>query len=243
MAVTQVTTRTGYRIWGVVSLVLFALICLALILVLLVVPGLKTRRRLARGSARLVFRLIGVPLRVMGLDHLPVGPCIVVANHASYLDGVIMTAALPARFSFVIKREMTQVPLASFLLRRVGSEFVEREQSSQGSRDARRILQQAGGGNSLVFFPEGTFKAEIGLRRFRMGAFNAARRGPVPLVPAVIRGSRAMLPAHHWLPRPGRLEVHIQPPIETNGSPSSAELAARCRAIMLPILGEPDLDK
>jgi len=240
--VTGVTTRIGHMAWGVATWVLFVLISLGVILGLALVPGLDRRRRLARGGAGLTLRLAGIPLQVSGLEHLPDGPCIVVSNHASYLDGVIMTAALPPRFGFVIKRGLTRVPLAHFMLRRVGSEFVEREQNSQGLRDARRILQQAGVGRSLVFFPEGTFQAEPGLGRFRPGAFNAARRGQVPLVPVVIRGSRAMLPAHARLPRPGRLEVHIQRPVETKHGATSAELMAQCRAIMLPTLGEPDLD-
>lgn len=240
--VTQVTTRIGHAIWGVATWAIFGLICLLTLVALLLVPGLFARRRLVRGSTRLIFRLAGIPLEVSGLEHLPAGHCIVVANHASYLDGMIMTAALPARFSFVIKREMTQVPGAHFFLRRIGSEFVDRGQSTQGSRDARRILQRAEGGHSLVFFPEGTFQAEPGLRRFRMGAFNAARRGPVPLVPTVIRGSRKMMPAHHWLPHPARLEVHVLPPVETKHGASSAELAVQCRAIMLPVLNEPDLE-
>lgn len=239
---TQVTHRIGTAIWGLVMWLVFALVCLIVIVALVLVPTQGLRRRLVRGGTRLIFRLVGVPLDVTGLKYLPGGPCIVVSNHASYLDGMILTAALPPRFSFVIKREMTKVPFAHFLLRRIGSEFVEREQSSQGSRDARRILQQASGGSSLCFFPEGTFQAEPGLRRFRMGAFNAAKRGPVPLVPTVIRGSRHMLPAHHWMPRPGRLEVHVLPPVETKHDAPSSELAAQCREIMLPVLREPDLE-
>ena len=49
--------------------------------------------------------------RSEGLEHLPQGQCVIVANHASYLDGLVMTAALPPRFGFVIKREMSRVPL------------------------------------------------------------------------------------------------------------------------------------
>jgi len=48
---------------------------------------------------------------VSGQSRLPKGtPYVLVANHASYLDGVVMTAALPPRFGFVIKREMNDVP-------------------------------------------------------------------------------------------------------------------------------------
>ena len=125
--------------------------------------------------------------------------------------GRILTAALPPRFGFVIKREMTRVPLAHFLLRRIGSEFVERKDTHKSAADARRILQKARAQESLAFFPEGTFTPEPGLRRFHNGAFAAAVRGQVPVVPVVIRGSRSMLPASRALPRPGRLEVIVKP--------------------------------
>ncbi len=78
-----------------------------------------------------------MPLVVKNLERIPAGQCVVVANHASYLDGVVMTAALPPRFGFVIKREMESVPLAGALLRRLGSEFVERFNRHRGGADAR----------------------------------------------------------------------------------------------------------
>ena len=93
----------------------------------------------------------------------PPGQCVVVANHASYLDGVVMAAALPPRFGFVIKREMNDVPVAGLLLRRIGSEFVDRFNRHKGGTDARRVLRTAASGHSLVFFPEGTFTPEVGL--------------------------------------------------------------------------------
>ena len=90
---------------------------------------------------------------------------------------------------------MTRVPLAHFLLRRLGSEFVERKDARQTVADARRLLQTARRSESLAFFPEGTFTSEPGLRRFHNGAFAAAVRAQMPVVPIVIRGSRHMLPA------------------------------------------------
>ena len=189
----------------------------------------------------LILGLTGVMPKVAGLEKLPEGPCVVVANHASYLDGMILTAALPARFAFVIKREMTQVPLAHFMLRRIGSEFLERERSQQGNSDARRILQQAGSGQSLVFFPEGTFHREPGLQRFHAGAFKAAQRGGLPVVPVVIRGSRRMLPASRRLPGPARLEVWIEQAVPTDTETATRELIEDCRNAMLPLLSEPDL--
>ena len=94
----------------------------------------------ARGAARwpvlfsrdLSCALAGIPFAVEGLERLPQVPCVVVANHASYIDGIVAAAALPPDFAFVIKKEMVRVPLAGLLLRRLGSQFVERFDRHKG---------------------------------------------------------------------------------------------------------------
>jgi 1-acyl-sn-glycerol-3-phosphate acyltransferase len=185
-----------------------------------------------------------MPLTVRGLDRLTAGQCIVVANHASYLDGLVFTAALPARFSFVIKREMSAVPLAGLFLRRIGSEFVDRFDRQRSAADARRMLRNAASGHSLVFFPEGTFTRTPGLLKFHTGAFVTATRAACPVIPAVVRGTRAALPPSGGLPRPGRIEIEILPPIEAQpqaGESSSTALRDRARQAILVALGEPDL--
>ena len=116
-------------LYGLYAAVLFLVVGLAAILAMVALPGLKRRRWLAREAARAFLRLAGMPLTVEGLERLPAGHCILVANHCSYLDGVVFTAALPPRFGFVIKREMASVPLAGFLLNRIGSQFSRRAAS------------------------------------------------------------------------------------------------------------------
>jgi len=238
----QFPGRLARYIWGLFAAGLFVAVTVPTLLLLSVLPKLAWRRRLVRSAGRLTLAGCGILPRVEGLENLPTGDCIVVSNHASYLDGVILTAALPPRFSFVIKREMTKVPVAHFLLRRVGSEFLDRDRGRQGASDARRILKQAGTGSSLVFFPEGTFYLEPGLQHFHSGAFNAARRGEVPLVPVVIRGSRNVLPANRRLPSPGPLVVSIQAPIVDTAGAKTQALIAQSREKMLTDLDEPDLD-
>ena len=185
-----------------------------------------------------------MPLTVRGLERLAAGQCIVVSNHASYLDGLVFTAALPARFSFVIKREMSAVPLAGLFLRRIGSEFVERFERNRGAADARRVLRNAASGHSLVFFPEGTFTRTPGLLKFHTGAFVTAARAGCPVIPAVVRGTRAALSPTGALPRPGRIEIEILAPIGAQPQPGEASAAAlrdRARQAILLALGEPDL--
>ncbi len=227
---------------GSATWLVFIFVALSLTLLVALLPGEQRRRGAARQAARAFLLLTRIPVTVRGLDQLPAGPCIVAANHASYLDGLVLTAVLPPRFGFVIKREMTRVPLAHFLLRRIGSAFVERFDTRRGARDARQVLALAEARQSLAFFPEGTFRVEPGLRRFQNGAFAAAARGDVPIVPVVIRGTRAMLPADAWLPRRHPLAVIVKPAVSHNGEDDAvAVLRKACRSSILADLDEPDL--
>lgn len=231
----------GHGIFGIYATGIFAAVSLPSLAAVALAPTIAGRRQLVRHAAGTLLSLTGTRLSVSGLDHVPEDPCIVIANHSSYLDGPILSAALPPRFGFVIMREMTRVPLAHFLLRRIGSEFVERKDAHRGASDARRILHKARGQESLAFFPEGSFFAEPGLRRFHNGAFAAAIRGNLPVVPVVIRGSRAMLPAARRLPRPGSIDVIIKPALRASGDNAVHTLREQARLSILEDLNEPDL--
>jgi 1-acyl-sn-glycerol-3-phosphate acyltransferase len=228
-------------IYGVYVWLMFAAIWLCATLLMLLLPGVERRRRLARAGARAILKLAGMCLVVKGEEFIPAGQCVIVANHASYLDGLVFTAALPPRFSFVIKREMSRVPLAGLLLRRLGSQFVERSNRNRSAADARRVMRTAVNGESLVFFPEGTFSLQPGLLKFHTGAFVTAARTGCPVVPAVVRGTRkALAPKSAW-PQPSRIEVEILPPLAPVAQTRTVELRDRARAAILTELREPDL--
>jgi 1-acyl-sn-glycerol-3-phosphate acyltransferase len=155
----------------------------------------------------------------------------------------VLFGFMPPRFSFVIKGEMKKFPIVGFLLQRVGARFVERFDASGSARDARHLLKAASAGESLAIFPEGTFHPQPGLARFRSGAFAAAIRAGVPVVPVVISGSRRVLPGGHLLPRHGHLRIDVLTPIEPDSDSygNSKNLAELSRQRILGILDEPDL--
>lgn len=231
-------------LYGSYAWAVFVAIALLTLLGLLCVPGMHRRRQLAAAAARSILRFVGMPLEVRGLESLPHGQCVVAANHASYIDALVIKAVLPDRFAYVVKREMADVPLAGLLLRRLGTQFVERFNSHRGALDARRVLRTASNGGSLLFFPEGTFEAEPGLLRFHSGAFKSALHARCPVVPCVIRGTRKILPTPKFFPRPGPIQVQLLPPIEIDPavSPERAanELRDATRRQILEHLGEPD---
>jgi 1-acyl-sn-glycerol-3-phosphate acyltransferase len=223
--------------------VMFVVLALAALVSALIVPGLERRRRVVRRIAGLVLRFAGLSVVVRHAERIPDGQCVIVSNHASYLDGPVFTAVLPPRFGFVIKREMSRVPLAGALLHRIGSQFVERTDRHRSAADARRVLRSAVNGQSLVFFPEGTFVKEPGLMKFHTGAFATAARAGCPVVPAVIRGTRRALPSQSALLRPGQIEVEFLPPIFAGAETpdkAAAELRDRARSAILAELDEPD---
>lgn len=230
-------------LYGLYATILFLVLGLGAILVMIALPGLSRRRWFARKAARAFLHLAAMPLRVEGLERLPSGHCILVANHCSYLDGVVFMAALPPRFGFVIKREMASVPLAGFLLNRIGSQFMARDKTGQTTRDARRVMRSAAGGESMVFFPEGTFSEEPGLLKFHFGAFAAAQRAGCPVVPAIIHGSRIALSPRGGLPHRTPLHIEILDPVIPGALAGSESVATLCRQARNAILGrlqEPD---
>jgi 1-acyl-sn-glycerol-3-phosphate acyltransferase len=232
--------RALMALYGLAALFVFSLILVVAAILALLVPKLAWRRSVTSALARVALLVLGLRVSVEGLQSLPDGSCIVVANHSSYLDGVVLKAMLPPRFSFVIKREASRMPVAGLLMRRIGSEFVDRHSEGGRQRDARRVIRRAEQGHSLVFFPEGTFDEVPGLKRFHIGAFAAAVRGGMPIVPVIIHGARRALPNRAVIVRPGRIVVEVLPALPSDGA-SADSLRDEARRLIVARLDEPDL--
>ncbi|HXF08959.1 MAG TPA: lysophospholipid acyltransferase family protein [Candidatus Acidoferrales bacterium] len=185
---------------------------------ILILPGLRMRQRAARRAIRIAWTLCGLRPTVTGLEHLPANATIIVANHASYLDGLLLTGVLPAGYVFVVKREMSQVPLAGRLLGRLGTAFVTRQDAAAAALDARAIMRRGRNGTSFVFFPEGTIPPQERLGPFRLGAFLTAAELGYPVVPVTLLGTAKVLPDNgSWVVSRYRLSVHIHAPIQPAG--------------------------
>jgi 1-acyl-sn-glycerol-3-phosphate acyltransferase len=214
-------------------LVSFTALGLAVLAVNLFLPSLRRRRVVAGTVGRAFLWLTGIPFSVQGLERLPKTPCVVVANHASYIDAIAIVAALPPDFAFVIKKEMMRAPLAGLLLRRLGSQFVERFDRHKGATDARRVLKLAATGQSLMFFPEGTFDETRQIGKFLGGAFTTAARAEMPVVAVAIHGTRAVMP-------PGGLSVHRLPiRVEVLAVLPADEARLKSRELIAQAVGDP----
>jgi 1-acyl-sn-glycerol-3-phosphate acyltransferase len=220
-------------LYVVYCLVSFTVLGLSVLAINLFLPSLRRRRVVAGTVGRAFLRLTGIPFKVEGLERLPNTPCVVVANHASYIDAIAIVAALPPEFAFVIKKEMVRVPLAGLLLRRLGSQFVERFDRHKGATDARRVLKLAATGQSLMFFPEGTFDETRQIGKFLGGAFTTAARAQMPVVAVAIHGTRAVMP-------PGGLSIHRLPiRVEVLAVLPADEARNQSRELIARAVGDP----
>lgn len=173
-----------------------------------VTEGLKkplpVRRAISNRGAQRILARLGVSAELQG--ELPEGPHLLVANHDSYLDAVVLYALLPPRYTFIAKEEFTHARIMHWLLKSLGNELISRF-------DRHRALQQLGVvpvGTPLVFFPEGTFDRAPRRRREKRGAEWLASRWNVPLVRLSIEGTRTVLPPGSWCIEPGRVVVKVE---------------------------------
>jgi len=240
----RLARRGGDRLHAADCWLLFGLLGLPLGLLVFLLPSVMVRWRAVRQGLRLIVFLSGTRMTVHGLDHLSADqPLILVANHASYLDSLILAAILPVPVRFVAKAELANRFLVRTLLARLETLLVERFDAAKGVEDARRIAEFAAAGAWPLFFAEGTLQRMTGLLPFQMGAFVVAAEAGVPVVPVTIRGTRSKLRGDSWFPRPGPVSVWFSPPIMPIGSDWSGAVRLRdaVRAEILRHCGEPDL--
>jgi 1-acyl-sn-glycerol-3-phosphate acyltransferase len=240
------------RLAGRINALLYAGYCwLALALTgavvwcgMMVLPRGAKCWRLAGRAVRLLCRVTAISLKTVNLSNMPVGQqYLVVSNHMSYLDSIVLTGVLPEQCHFVAKAELARNPFLRPALAKLGVFLVDRFDAAQGLADTGKIDKGVRRGLRPLFFAEGTLQRMPGLLPFQMGAFVLACRKQLPVVPVVIKGTRNILRGGSWFPRRGRIQVTILPPCYPTGTDwqEAIQLRAKVRQEMLQCLGEPDL--
>lgn len=226
--VRRAAAEAGLTLYAVYAWGLFACLAAALLALLLVTPAGAPSWRVCRSAMRVLLALGGVRLDVRGAEHAATpAPVVFVANHASYLDGLILTAVLPRPVTFVAKRELRRAPLIRFVLDRLRVRYVERFEVRASVADAQRLAEAVRDGERLFVFAEGTFVRAPGLRPFHMGAFVAAAGAGATAVPVALRGTRTVWPAASWRPRPAPVSVVFGAPLVAAGRDWEAAVRLR----------------
>lgn len=207
-------------------------------LAVLVLPGLERRWRLLQAVGRLLSRALFIELSVEGAPPVGTGS-VLVANHASFVDGIVLFLALPSPVAFVVGGVFANQRVAGPFLRRLGCAFVRRDPEHPGSQ-TQHLAEALTSGRSLAIFPEGGLADGGGLRPFRRGAFAAAAQAGAPVVPIGIRGTRQVVAPGRKVLGHSAVAVAFGQPIVPTGADEAAldQLRDRARQAVAGLSGQ-----
>lgn len=228
---------------GLYASMTFVVVVLLLFCPLIIAaPTLPLRRAIGRAAVHAWLALSLIRFRVRGLEHLPDGACVAACNHASYIDGLIVTGALPAHFTFLVQHGAADWPYIGLVLKRMGVIFVNRGSTRAAALVTRELIERLQRGEALTIFPEGTFRAAAELRPFQPGAFLIAARAQAPVLPMVLHGTRRLFGEGQRLLRHHHIEVECFAPIHPDGADREAATRLRdtVRKVMLQHCREAD---
>lgn len=198
-----------------------------------------TKKHVPRWS-RGVMKAAGVKIKMTGQENIPEGqPCVFVANHRSLFDFFFLLLMPNGPMPLVAKIEIQKVPLIRQWMELLHCMFIDRQDARQSMKilgEAQNLVEQ---GYNVGIFPEGTrYKGEEGgMGEFLSGSFRVAVKTGAPIVPVAVFNSRAIMESKkHLGVYATDVEVHILPPIMTEGMPrtgnSAKALAAQAEEII-----------
>lgn len=191
--------------------------------------------RLLSDLASNLLRAFGARLRVRG--PIPQQPAIIVANHISYVDPLLVVSLAPSMP--LAKLEARGWPFVGPALDATGVLFVDRGQALSGAVVLRRAARILASGASVLAFPEGTTTDGSEVLPFRPGVFHLARRLGVDVIPALVRyedprmswtGGAAFLPHFLWVSTLESFQAELRFGAPVSGS-DFADAAGFARAL------------
>jgi 1-acyl-sn-glycerol-3-phosphate acyltransferase len=177
---------------------------------------------------------LGITVRASGLEQADWSqPCIVMANHQSYLDVFALYRTLPSTFGFVAKKSLFAIPAFGGVMRGVGCVPVDRGNRAEAVSSMRGAADLVRAGATICVFPEGTRGPGDCIQPLKKGPFYLAQFAKVPIVPVGILNTGALMPRSNDRLFPGEIVLQAGPPIP----PISNEPGAR-KALMATVRAE-----
>jgi len=190
--------------------------------------------RWAMDFVRLETRLLQIRVRVSGLENVPPCACLFVANHASYLDPMVMMPAIPRRVGIFVKQELFRIPIFSTAMHLAQFVPVDRRGKESTSATVLQVVENLKKGFSYVIFSEGTRSPDGRMRPFKRGALTMAMQAGVSIVPVSVGGTHRLLAKGKAIVRPGEATVQFGPSLDASSYKMAhrAELLDRVEALV-----------
>jgi 1-acyl-sn-glycerol-3-phosphate acyltransferase len=171
----------------------------------------KALRGPCRLGSALLFRL-----KVYGAHHVPrTGGVLLVANHQSYLDPVMIGVYLRRHMSYLAKSELFTNKHFGWLIRALNAFPVKQGAGDVGA--VRETIRRLREGHMLNIFPEGSRTEDGEIGPILPGAALVVKKAGVPIVPVVLEGSFDAWPKGYKIFRPRPVSVMYGPPMKVEG--------------------------
>ena len=143
--------------------------------------------RLLRVLVKIVIPITGIKISVRGKENVDKNEsCLIIANHKSDLDSLILIWLFEKPLIFIGKEELKKTPLISTWFKEIGCLFIERENIRQSAKVILEGSEILKAGKSIVIFPEGKRIMEDRLGEFKDGSFKLAIKSDRPVLPVAI---------------------------------------------------------
>ena len=172
--------------------------------------------RIVQWAFKVIVRLAGIELTVIGEENVPDEPVLFIGNHRSYFDIVITYARCKNLTGYIAKKEMEKIPLLSTWMRYLHCLFLDRKDIKQGLKTILTAVDKVKSGISICIFPEGTRnrnKDELDMLPFHEGSFKIATKTNCPIIPIAISNSANIFEAHFPKISPAKVVVEYGKPI------------------------------
>lgn len=180
----------------------------------------KDRERLDRIVRKWALRLLalaGVTYTVKGKENIPKDRAVLFTpNHQGYFDIPLVITQLDRVNPLVAKKELARLPLVVNWMNLIDCLFLDRGHPRSSVKVFSEMEKMLKGGRSVIIFPEGTRSKGDELGEFKEGAFKAALKTGVPIVPVAIDGSYKAMEANNMKIHPAHVNITILPAVETD---------------------------
>ncbi len=159
-----------------------------------------------------------VDVQTEGAEYVdPRKPYVVLSNHTSGLDPLVLFAGMPIGFTYVAKSELLRIPIFGWIIGRTGAVFIDRGNAASARGTLSKAADRVRAGQSVLVFPEGTRSLDGKVQEFKKGGFVLALEAQVDLLPVTIIGAFESCPTGSNFAKPGKVILRIHPPISTRG--------------------------
>ena len=167
--------------------------------------------------ARMLGRLTPMLVTVNGAENADPGRSyVVVCNHQSQYDILLVYGWLKLNLKWVMKKELRKIPGLGLGCEKAGHIFVDRSNPRAARAAVMEALERLGNGVGILFFAEGTRSLDGRLLPFKKGAFKLALEQQLPILPVTVHGTMDIMQARSLRIFPGRGVMTIHPAIETD---------------------------